>query len=237
LNRKVICEPVIEDISLDGEKQVYNSVKKKDLKCTCNKYFSSRQGLHYHKQRCLHKQVKEVNVVHSITNPRSRITQLENKNKALRDAIQTSPNINVRTNTVTNINFFGKEDITHLPMELLTSCFMKKDILTLVESIYFDKDLPHNNTVKLKSLKNKTALVHNEGTWVIKRLQYVLDEMVNKGLTILEDHYNHNMNGMNSNDIEGVLAWLQKNRELNAKVRYAIRQDILILLQRYRDSV
>jgi hypothetical protein len=201
----------------------------------CQKKFNTSTSRSRHHKICKKKPLSDIELL------KSQVKQLQDE---LRESKRNEAKvINNTMNIVNNINVnnFGREDTTHLPLEFLTSCFMTKDIPALLENIYFDEEYPQNKTVKLKSLKNKTAMVHNGGNWVVKRVDHVLDEMVNKGQTILKRHYRQNKNDvekdMEKDDIEDVLEWLQQIWNSNAKVRSAIKQDLLILLQNYREHL
>jgi hypothetical protein len=137
-----------------------------------------------------------------------------------------------------NINSFGREDINHLPLEFMTSCFMMKNIPALIEHIYFDDDYPQNKTIKLKSLKNKTVLIYDSGHWITKPTNRVLDELINKGQTLLKKHYIKNPSDvhddMSHDEIEDVLSWLQEIWNENIRVRSSIKNDLMAILETYR---
>lgn len=207
----------------------------KTYNCTyCGNKFNNASSRTRHHKICKHK-------------PDEKYDELKEEIAKLKKDLEDTKNnqkqsINI-TNTYNNINInnFGRENIEHLPLEFLTSCFMMKDIPALIENIYFDEEYPENQTIKLKSLKNKTFLVHDSGEWIIKPTNRVLDELVNKGQTILKRHYRSHpqqvQEDMSEDEIDEVIQWLTQIWNENVKIRSAIKNDLMAIFQSYRKEI
>lgn len=207
----------------------------------CEQKFNCRSNMYKHRKSCKKRPCENVELLKEEMSIIKK--ELELVKKQVNDQKnQTSIN-NVNTNNnVTNIhiNSFGRENLDHLPKDFLTSCFMMKNIPSLIENIYFDEECPENHNVKLRSSKNKTANVYDDGKWRISPVDKIIDEMVNKGQTILSKHYKYNKEfveeEMSEDEIMEVIDWLQKIWNDNVKVRKPLKEDIMAILMSYKDE-
>lgn len=111
-------------------------------------------------------------------------------------------NNNISTNnTITNNHHvhnnnivlnFGSEDVSHVvnDKEFLNKCMLaiERGLTDVVERIYYDNEKPENKTVRLKSSKRNTVMVHNDNEWVVKSLNDVVPQMLTKGKNVLYNH-------------------------------------------------
>lgn len=101
-------------------------------------------------------------------------------------------NSNNNHHTYLVINNFGSEDVSHIidDKQFLDKCLLKlqSGIPDVVNRIYYDDSKPQNKTVKLKSSKRNTAMVHADGKWQEQHLNQVVPAMVKKGSKILSHH-------------------------------------------------
>lgn len=238
LRRKNVCSPVLSDV--DAQQMLNEMLPTKTYNdncftCSlCGAKFNSQSNQSRHSKTCKSKQTQQ-----DIQDLKSEIAMLKQKleQQTSTTSIGTINNI---TNNNIQINNYGHETLNHLPNEFLTSCFMMKDIPSLIENIYFDDDCPENHNVKLKSSKNKTVKIYDEGKWKIRPADRIIDEMVNKGQTILSKHYKYNkecvVEDMNEQEIDEVVDWLHKIWHDNIKVRQPLKEDIMSILMSYKDE-
>lgn len=147
----------------------------------------------------------------------SDIEMLKKEVKKLKEELkshkETKGNVNTIISTY-NINNYGSESLDHLPNDFLTSCFMFKNMPSLIENIHFDPDCPRNKNIQLKSLKHKLIKVYQDEKLNTKPADYVLDELVDKGQTILKKDFKNNRQEveeeMSSEEIDEVVEWLAK---------------------------
>ena len=99
---------------------------------------------------------------------------------------------NVINNTINiNLNNFGKESIEHLTKQFLNDCLknLKKGIADLIYNIHYNKDIPENNNLRVKSLKRNLLEKYDKGVWIECDKNNTLDELIKKGSDILYQHY------------------------------------------------
>lgn len=244
LERKVVC-PAIKSNS--SPEQLLKELKKnkhvpgEPYVCEfCDKSFNDKSNMYRHKKICKERPQNDIKEMF-----KDLQENLSQQIQAALNANNTTNN-NTQNNTMNNtsviqnisINNYGQETLDHLPLDFLTSCFMFKNMSSLTENIYFDKDCPKNHTIRLKSLKNNLVKVHDEGLWKTMNADVVLDEIVNKGHNILKNHYRKNTSliedDMSNDEIQEVLDWLQEIWNDNVKVRSILKKEIIALLDTYR---
>lgn len=112
----------------------------------------------------------------------------------------TNNNNNTTNNNTTNnnitliINDFGNEDIKHIAndKEFLEKCM--KELFTsaienMVKKIYFDKDHPENNNIKMQNIKLNHVMIRKNGDWERTNVSGPAIKMIRKSKNILQDHY------------------------------------------------
>lgn len=238
LRNKTPCEPLVSDRSTQSileelTKKNYNDVT---YDCEhCQKKFNNRSSMYRHVKNCKHK----IDIIEKLT------TEMEALKKELQEVKKNTSSVNtqnIENQTTTNysfhINNYGNETLDHLPNDFLTSCFMFKNILSLMENIHFDPDCPQNKNIKLQSLKHKLVKVYQDDKWIAKPADHVLDELVNKGQTILRRHYRNNREEveeeMSKEEIDEVVNWLTQIFEDNEKIRRPLKHELVALLDTYR---
>jgi hypothetical protein len=99
---------------------------------------------------------------------------------------------NVINNTINiNLNNFGKESLEHISDEFLDKCIKKlnKGMVDLLENIHYNKNVPENNNIRIKSIKQNLLEKYQEGEWIECDKNNTLDELIRKGFKILYQHY------------------------------------------------
>lgn len=191
LRRKTSClasveNKSVEDCILELTQKEYNA---KTWDCTyCDKKFNSYQNRWRHLKTC--KSIRVQNQANELKVLRERIEKLEKKQSV---SSQTTCITNNNTNNgtvITNnnnveIRDFGNEDISYLPKEFLSRCFVDKDIVTLMENIHCDKGHPENHNIRVKSQKRNQIETMENSRWVIKDEDEALTQCIQKGYRIL----------------------------------------------------
>jgi hypothetical protein len=200
----------------------------------CGAKFNSQSNQSRHTKNCKNKTTQD-----DINDLKKEIAELKQKLET-NNVSANIGTINNITNNHIHLNSYGRETWNHLPKEFLTNCFMMKDIPALIENIYFDEECPENHNVKLKSSKNKTVKIYDDGKWKVRPADRIIDEMVNKGQSILSIHYKNNKDyvaeDMNEDEIDEVVDWLHKIWNDNVKVRKPLKEDIMSILLSYKDE-
>jgi hypothetical protein len=237
LRRKTLCPSTISDVDRDIQLQnlTKKSISDDAVQCKyCNKFFNSKPNMYRHLHSC--KKNPRNNTQDDITILQKKIEDLQQEVHELKKGQVTSiSNKNtINNNNNIHINNFGRETIDHLPNDFLTSCFMFQNMRSLVENTYFDKDCPSNHTITLKSMKNKTVKVYDDGDWKTMLADEALEEMINKGHTILSKHYKKNTGEieeeMSEEEVQEVLDWLQKIYLKESRLIIPLKKQLMIVL-------
>lgn len=249
LARKEPCEPLFNTDTIDDILQQMNvhKYKNKPYKCECGRAFSSMSSRSNHKRIC--------NVVSDNRDgDRKEVLKLRQEMETLKgliahqanathnNTVNNTVNNTIHNNTVNNyivLKDFGNEREDHLPKDLLTHCFMMQNIPLLIENIFFDKDCPENHNVRLASLKNKLMQIYSDRRWITKPSEQILDQLVDKGTTILKRHYRNNTEDveaeMTEEEVQEVLDWLNRILNNNKKIRVKLAQELVAVMHTYRE--
>lgn len=248
LQRKRLCPAKVRDLTHNELMDDYteNILNRKYVCEYCKTQFDTSKSKYQHKLRCKNK--TEEQQISLLANEIEKIKEnLEHYKRSDVNNTNTIVNGNVNNGTVNNnitinVNDFGQERLDHLPKEFLTSCFIAQDLPGLIENIYFDEDCPENHNVKLKSSKRELCCIHKDNTWVIRPLNGVIDQMMNKGVTTLKTHYKKYPEDieadMSDDELNEVKEWLnevldKRRNNGNATIR-EIRKQILALMESAR---
>ena len=100
-------------------------------------------------------------------------------NTTTNNNVQNNINNN-NNNTTIIINDFGKEDTSHIPREVLQRRYLARltGVLATAKDLHFNKDVPHNQNVRLRSRKHDLAERLVNGAWVAEPIAKVADEML-----------------------------------------------------------
>ena len=196
LNRKIQCDPIKSDESLEQLKQQYDNCCF-NFVCQCSKTFKHFSSLSRHKKMCTNTRIIHTNQEMTTQNTEIMTKLMEMQTMILEmDKKQTTTNINTQNNNNVTINIasFGQEDTKHIEnlSEFLTSCFLDKNIVEIIEKIHFDKEYPQNQNVRLKSLKHKMMETYVNGKWIITDKDDTFNRLINKGTNIIRFYTRRN---------------------------------------------
>ena len=228
LNRKNICEPILDNISIEEMKDIYNfevktmnpidpkmtpidpkmNPNKSKYECIyCNNFYSKNCHMRRHEKKCkLKKEKKEIDLEKD-----NEIKQMKLEIENLKTKSITTNNITTTNNNIINIRNIGDENIKHIKSKDFAA--MLKGIYSavpkLIEKIHFDPDHPENQNIKytnkkfpyLKVMKdNKWQLVNkrNELLNLIDSNCYLLNEVKNK----IFERNKYNISEFHKNNID-----------------------------------
>lgn len=105
-----------------------------------------------------------------------------------------------------HIRNFGDESIDHITNDVLSHCLLNRNhgVETLLKAIYFNKDIPQNQTVLIKSLKNKTVTTYQDGRWIVSDERNTLHAMIHKSYKLLYNYYDFVKDGMDGEESDGL---------------------------------
>ena len=201
LNRKTPCDSLYSVIPVPDLLALLN--QEKQFKCDrCDKSYSQLHGLSRHKKVHTHEPTIAIN----------NTTDSHDTN------ITTTNNSHNTTVIIENLHLtvqilpFGKEDISSIQndMEFLNRCIRQgvdKAIPDVVKEIFLNQNLPQNQNVKLGKEHHpaemkvyKADTVTGVPAWELAPRSRVLQELVEKGATVLQTHNNHILNTSGGNE-------------------------------------
>lgn len=194
--RKERCVPCVSESDFSEMFNSYNQQRKDVLeerensKSTCLKphvcnfcshAFNSRGARSYHTRKCHKDELQKP------TEPEQKNTQqpinVNNNNNITIDGNNNtvSPVINIY------LNAFGKETSDYVSSEeknrMIAAGF--EGLKKFIDDLFFNKEHPENHTVKLRSMKNKQAMVYIPPDWECESLQEVITKMIDKAVVEL----------------------------------------------------
>ncbi len=88
-------------------------------------------------------------------------------------------------------NDFGREDVSHLPAEYLSQCYVEMDVVGFMETLLFDSDHVENNTVRMTPGAAPCSSIETwrNGAWVpAAQIDEVLTDIVRSAYRIMSRH-------------------------------------------------
>ena len=189
LNRKNICEPILDNISIEEMKDIYNfevktmtpidpkmtpidpkmtpidpkmNPNKSKYECIyCNNFYSKNCHMRRHEKKCKLKKEKDLEKDNEIKQMKLEIENLKTK------SITTNNITNNTNNNIINIRNIGDENIKHIKSKDFAT--MLKGIYSavpkLIEKIHFDPDHPENQNIKYTNKKFPYLKVMKDNKW------------------------------------------------------------------------
>lgn len=149
------------------------------------------------------------------------------------NTIHTQNNIQ---NTIMVINAFGKEDISHLTEAFKTQCIRRTDkgFVELLEKIHFDPAKPENKNVQITNVKLPFIRTFSGQRWLYQEKEDVLADLVEKGHTILTEHYEDNeqevIHNLSEAMKEHIHAWMELIESKDQKTQEQLLRKIYLLI-------
>jgi predicted Fe-Mo cluster-binding NifX family protein len=224
----------------------------------CNRAFKSRQSKWYHKKNHCQGPYQSSDVVCSSSEDatlrdeiqmlKSRLQELEDikKSEASSDkhvhhhhhtTTTTTQNIiNSNVNTTVVVNAFGKESMAHITSQFLDQCVLRRDkgLIELLEKIHFDPEHAENKNVVATNLKAPIVRVHNGATWRYERKDRVLNELVDRGHGIMQEHFDDHEDrlkeDMSETMFKCICKWMDNMHSRDKNTVESVLTDIYVLL-------
>jgi hypothetical protein len=145
--------------------------------------------------------------------------------------------ININVSQGPQLHNFGEEDVSHLSNDFLSYCLMnpKKGMTKMIENIHYNKEVPENHNLRLKSWKNNLFEKYVDSEWRLCDASNTLDELIRKGYRILNAHYTDNvMNDDSLFDDEMKQRMMERFRFLGdtrCQDYYAVKRNLRVLVK------
>ncbi len=215
LNKKKICDPVLQDISVE---HLVRELDTPDDECAfhcdfCKKSFKSRQGKFYHQKHCPAKGTVEIlkteieqiktqqhesmeTLIRVLQNISTQMSTMQSRK--LRQNINNGTVMNGNNNINVNIQLrdFGNENMAAIPAHLLTSCLIQLDFADLLQNLHFDPDYPENRNIRIKNVKRRLLEVYRNSKWNVTNMDDGIKQMLNKAARMFMKFMNENKDAL-----------------------------------------
>ena len=183
LQKRSKLESVVENDCLQKTPIRSQKIIKK-LECQfCMKVFTRKNNLVRHeKNRC-----KEIKIIHDLKEQMNEITKL------IKDMPKTTNIVNnIQQNII--IRDFGKENLELLTDDVLNQMIQGPimGIQRLFEFIHFNPNTPENKNITIKTNKIDKILTHEDGEWIEKPKEQVLEQIIEQNVEIMDKYYDKN---------------------------------------------
>ena len=203
-------------------------------KCDCcNKIFVGKKEIFTHINEC--KNFLNNHIKSEIDELRDQVSDLIEKNSILENSQNVTNIINNTTNNTFNItlNGYKSENLSYINKDILTN-FCKlpySSIKNLLKYIHFNKNHPENMNVKITNRKEPYAKIYNGKQWVCELKKVIIDDMLDKSYTIIDEHYeNEGKNRLDKSHQSRYVDYQKKYLEKDKEILGNIRKDTELLM-------
>ena len=196
----IVNEAKDTNVIVNEAKDTNIIVNETDIEYSCEyclKTYKTRQSKSRHKKTCNIKKrgvtnVQEINDL--INDLQIKITNLE-KNNGIKNIINiNNGTINNKINNKIIINKIGEENPFELKLNQIQKVLSQEliSIITLIEYLNFNEQLPSNHNFLTSSLESNYLTIYNsdENTFEKQRKKYVFDEVMESSISKVEKLYN-----------------------------------------------
>jgi hypothetical protein len=251
LARKLPCPPIYDDAEPSDIAATMFKTFSKDLQCAyCDKCFSSPSSRSNH-VKLVHSAAAAETQEHDPVQPQlatlqaqmklvqERLARLDDaKTKSTMHIGQQQLAESITNNTQHNIviNAFGSEALEHITPEFIDQCVRRrnKGLVELIEKIHFDQEHPENNNLRATNIKLPFIKYNDGRMWKLARKDKLLDQLVDKGHGIMQDHFDDCeetiRDTISETMFDHVRRWLDKMQEKDKKTWEDVLTDIYILI-------
>lgn len=247
LDRKRICRPLKQDLTIDQMFAFYDSLIAE--KCKPKTYICEycQEGFPSSRAKSLHKTLCKEHPSQNTQSNANEIRQLKEEIGELKKQIASSSGpsvVNYNNNNygttinIVNMRAFGSENVSHIQQnkEFLASCLFDKDIPKLAQEIHGDTDHPENHNIRIFSHKKELIeTMNHDNIWILAQKDEALGDMLNNCYRILREYGYYNKKEIidtgdyDNDDYRNVMDWLEDVYD-NEDVRKPIKDKLYVLL-------
>lgn len=137
-----------------------------------------------------------------------------------------------------HVNSFGFESHDHMMPDFLTTCFLNKGLVDVVECLHFSKECPANHNVRWTDAFE----VYEDGRWTARNPEETLTALLHSGFRILHKHGRTNKNAMladgcmDETDYHESMLWLHDVYDNRRSLQTSLKKDLRTLLAKHRSA-
>lgn len=179
------------------------------------------------------------NVVHDVARQvkeELRVEQTNNNNDVQAGDSSVVNVVNGTHNNIIVINSYGNESLDHLTDAFKTQCIRRTDkgFVELIERIHFDMHKPENANVRATNIKQNVIQTHDGTQWNYQKKCKVLEDLVEKGHSILTEHYDEYeeliTQGMSTTMRTHINNWIDSLEDRNKRTLESLATSIYLLI-------
>jgi hypothetical protein len=197
IGRKNKCKSVIQLIQNDP---VIDPIVDEKTCMDCKKKFSNKSNLRKHiNDRCkkkinikeskieiLEKKIEELTSIVNVKTDNSITNSSKTSNKWI---LNSNSNNNIINNNNIKLLKFGEEDMEKITQEVLKYMSGYEGFYKLIKDLHFDEEKPENHNIYISNSKLKNVCVYDGTRWLLRNLEEVREELVNKNKDYLCDRF------------------------------------------------
>lgn len=172
----------------------------KTLECDyCHKLYSRKDNLRRHMYNCQKKNTSNQNELITLFKEQIAIMkeehakekqELKKEISQLLEKVGSVTNITHQQNNI-YINSYGQENIDYISSNYLNKLIKSPfgAVPKLIKYVHFNPKHPENHNVKITNKKLPYASVWEGNKWTVKDKKEVIENIVDKSFSIIDDHY------------------------------------------------
>lgn len=172
----------------------------KTLECVyCHKIYSRKDNLKRHMNKCLEKNNSNQSDLISLFKEQIAIMkeehakekmELKQEISQLLEKVGSVTNITHQQNNI-YINSYGQENIDYISSNYLNKLIKSPfgAVPKLIKYVHFNPKHPENHNVKITNKKLPYASVWEGNKWTVKDKKEVIENIVDKSFSIIDEHY------------------------------------------------
>lgn len=208
----------------------------------CNKTFKRSDYLKKHvalgrcnKRQCPAQQHKNAvqKLEQMVLAQQKRIEELE---QVRNTASVVNNNTNCNNTINVTVNNFGKETTDHIDNSLMRFCVerMSTGLLTLVQKLYYDPEVPQNHTITMLNKREPYLQVRERDKWVSKNKNDILERIINKVHDLMQRHFDEFedviRNSRGPNKIANINMFFDKLDKEEDQIMTEVKRYIIMLI-------
>lgn len=252
LRRQATCTPIKSNVAVDIliEQLTFKQYNEKTYDCLfCKKKFNTWQSKSRHHKTCKQRKSEEQDTQQTLESMKKELEETKAALKEAQSMIKSSSingnnyifqnNLtqnNIHNNIHVHLSDLGHENISYLPKDFLSGCFVNRDIVSLIENIHCDREHPENHNIRIRSQKRNQIELRENNKWMVRDGDAALTECIKNGYRILVRHaYRHKTEIIedeldnDEQEYDSIREWLEAVYE-KQPVQKPIKKDILLLL-------
>ena len=168
---------------------------------------------------------------------KKQVTAIEKEKDKMRKEIETlidksgsTINYNMQQNIY--INNYGNENLNYLSKNYLNNLLKipYNSIQKLIKQIHFNPKHPENHNIKIPNKKQKFVVVYENGDWKFRNKYDVIENIVDNGYNMLENHFECNNTILEKNKKKNFNYFLydyDSNKKIKKNIEKQVEIDLL----------